>query len=331
MILTSKTVHRRGQSGAAHAHVHHGTGRSRRQPTAFVCNRFLSIMRSGNRGPFPPCRGSVLALGRAVLACVCFALVMEGCAKKQIKQGVPFGLDTIPTEKVVHTGESWREKGMRLVHENDYQQAIEAFKNYVVENPEDSFGFNALAVCYKNLGDHSAAMRNYERALELVVSPEEKAKILANIGNLYFSANKPQVALGFYKEAAEFDKNPLDLVLIARTFIVLQEFDRAKKVLEEAETLRDRPGNSEKGEDRGLAAYLMAHSYAALGEGDKVVEYLRKALEANPKRFVPRLKRDLSDQKNILYTLKEDPELLKTLDSYSLEALLNYGFKQKDR
>lgn len=276
----------------------------------------------------PHAREEVPGLWRAGLACLCFVLALGGCAKKQVKQGVPFGLDAIPVEKVVRTDEPWREKGMRLVHENNYQQAIDAFKNYVLENPEDSFGFNALAVCYKNLGDPSEAMSNYERALELVVSPEEKAKILANIGNLYFSADKPQAALGFYKEAAEFDKNPLYLVLIARTFIVLQELDRAKKVLVEVETLKDRFDTQERGEDRGLASYLVAHSYAALSEEDKVREYLRKALKANPKRFVPRLKRDLSDEKNILYTLKEDPDLTKALDGYSLEALLDYGFKR---
>ena len=61
--------------------------------------------------------------------------------------------------------ESWKEKGVRLAKEKDYSKAIEAFMQQVVEEPESFFGFNAIAVCYKNLGDHSNAMKNFERAL----------------------------------------------------------------------------------------------------------------------------------------------------------------------
>lgn len=218
---------------------------------------------------------------------------------------------------------------MRLVHDNKYEEAVKAFKAYVLEDPEDSFGFNALAVCYKNLGDQANAMRNYERALELVVSPEEKAKILGNVGNLYFAADKPQAALGFYKEAATVcEKNSLYRALIARTFIALQEYDRAGKVLAEVEKLQKHQDKHEREEDRGLAPYLMAQSYAALNEEEKVLEYLRKALKTNPGKFVPRLKKDLSDQKSLLYTLKEDPALSGILSGYSLETLLDFGFNR---
>ncbi len=104
---------------------------------------------------------------------------------------------------------SWKDKGVRLAKEKDYSKAIEAFMQHVVEEPESFFGFNAIAVCYKNLGDPSNAMKNFERAFEFTESPEERAKVLANIGNLYFSAGRSQVALDNYKEAAsEFPKDP---------------------------------------------------------------------------------------------------------------------------
>ncbi|MEW6140800.1 MAG: tetratricopeptide repeat protein [Thermodesulfobacteriota bacterium] len=266
-----------------------------------------------------------------VIACFSLVLMIGGCGKKPLRNGVPFGLDVIPMRKVASPPpeETWKEKGMRLVEESKYEEAIEAFKRHIVEDPEGSFGFNALAVCYKNLGDQPQAMRNYERALELVTSSEEKAKILSNIGNLYFSANKPQAALGFYKEAhAIFANNPLYPVLIARTFIVLQEYDRARKALEQAEKLRDHLDKYEREEDRGLASYLMAHSYAALNEEEKVREYLKKALKANPKKYVRKLKKDLSDEKNLLYTLKEDTVLSEVLDDYSLHSVLYFGFNR---
>ncbi|MBM3301944.1 MAG: tetratricopeptide repeat protein, partial [Deltaproteobacteria bacterium] len=122
-------------------------------------------------------------------------VLLVGCGVKAVPKGVPFGLDRIPTQKRVSPTEGWKDKGVRLAEEKQYNEAVEAFRNYVVEAPTDFFGFNALAVCYKNMGDHSQAMQNFERALELADSSEEKAKIMANIGNLYFSAEKPQAAL----------------------------------------------------------------------------------------------------------------------------------------
>jgi tetratricopeptide (TPR) repeat protein len=173
---------------------------------------------------------------RYLLIGICAALVASGCGKKVIRQGMPFDLDRVFTGIPSAKEESWKEKGIRLAKEKDYPKAIEAFMQEVVEEPESFFGFNAIAVCYKNLGDHTNAMKNFERAAEFAESPEERAKLLANIGNLYFSAGRPQVALDNYKEAAsQFPKDPLYLILIARTFLVLGDNERARKVLATAE------------------------------------------------------------------------------------------------
>ncbi len=208
-----------------------------------------------------------------------------------------------------------------MAKEKDYSRAIEAFMQHVVEEPESFFGFNAIAVCYKNLGDHTNAMKNFERAFEFTESPEERAKVLANIGNLYFSAGKPQVALGYYKEAAsEFPKDPLYLILIARTFVILDDYERAKKVLAAAEKIHKNLEKYERGEDKGLGSYLAASCYLALNEESKVFQYLESALRANPARYVPRIEKDTADEKNLLYTLKDDPLLKKIMTKYSAKV-----------
>ncbi len=127
-------------------------------------------------------------------------------------------------------------------------------------------------------------MKNYERALEFADSPDEKAKILANIGNLYFSADKTSGGAGYYKEAAkEFEKNPLYLIYIARTFMFLEDNDRAGKVLASAEKMHKDLEKYERDDDKGLGSYLMAHCYAGLGQEDRVFHHLEKALKANRK------------------------------------------------
>jgi len=245
-------------------------------------------------------------------------LLLGGCGKKAVRTGIPFSLDTVFVGVASRPQESLREKGIRLAKEKDFDAAIEAFQNHVLQEPNDFFGFNALAVCYKNLGDHAKAMKNYERALEFAQAQEDRAKVLANIGNLYFSADKPQVALGYYKEAAsEFTKNPLYLVFIARAFVVLNEPERARKVLAEVERVHDDLERYESEDDRGLGSYHMAYSFLALNEEDKVFKYLEDALKANPSKYVTRLETDFSDEKSLWYTLKDEPKLKKVMRRYA--------------
>jgi len=231
---------------------------------------------------------------------------------------MPFDLDKVFTGIPSPKEGAWKDQGVRLAKEKDYARAIEAFKQHVVEEPESFFGFNAIAVCYKNLGDHANAMKNFERAFEFTESPEERAKVLANIGNMYFSAGRPQVALDRYKEAAsEFPKDPLYHILIARTFLVLEDHERARKVLAAAEKVHKNLEKYERGEDKGLGSYLAANCYLALNDEKKVFQYLESALKANPGRYVPRIEKDTADEKSLLYTLKDDPLLKKTLEKYA--------------
>ncbi len=258
---------------------------------------------------------------RFLLIGICAIVAAAGCGKKAVRQGMPFDLDKVFTGIPSPKEESWKEKGVRLAKEKDYPKAIEAFTQHVVEEPESFYGFNAIAVCYKNLGDHSNAMKNFERASEFTESPEERAKVLANIGNLYFSAGRLQVALDNYKEAAsEFPKDPLYLVLIARTFLMLGDHERAKRVLATAEKIHKNLEKYERGEDKGLGSYLAASCYLALNDESKVLQYLESALKANPAKYVPRIEKDTADEKNLLFTLKDDPSLKKIMAKYSATA-----------
>jgi len=254
--------------------------------------------------------GVLLVLGALLATC--------GCAKKILRTGVPFELDKVFQGKPAVLKTSPKEKGIRLAKERNFQEAIEAFTQHVLEEPENFSGFNALAVCYKNMGDHANAMKNFERALEFAESTEEQAKILANIGNLYYVANKPQVALGYYKEATtKFDKNPLYLILIARTFVALQDYNRARRVLTTAEEIHKDLQKYERDDERGLGSYLMAYCYVALNDEEKVYYHVENALKANPGRYVNRFKEDVNDATSPLYTLKGDPRFDKIVKTYS--------------
>jgi tetratricopeptide (TPR) repeat protein len=257
----------------------------------------------------------------AMLIGICILLIASGCGRRISKHGIPFDLDKVFTGKPTLLKESWKEEGIRQAKEGKFESAIEAFTKHVIEEPENFFGFNAIAICYKNLGDHTKAMQNFERALEFAGEKEDKAKVFANMGNLYFAANSHQVALGYYKEAAaEFEKNPLYLILIARTFLHLGEPERASKVLIAAEEIHKNLDKYERDDEKGLGYYLMAQCYLALNDEERMFQRLEKALKANPFRYVKRIEKDINDEKNLMYTLKEDERLKKALRLYATKA-----------
>jgi hypothetical protein len=106
-------------------------------------------------------------------------------------------------------------------------------------------------------------------------------------------------------------------VLIARTFVILNDYDRARKVLTSAEEMHKNLEKYERDEDKGLGSYLMAYCYLALDEEDKVFQHLENALKANAEKYASRIENDVSDEKSLLYTLKDDPRLKKMLSRYS--------------
>ncbi len=248
----------------------------------------------------------------------CVLLLSVSCSKKIVLQKSVFDLDNLSFEQPESSGENLKEKGIRLAREKTFPEAIECLKKYTETEPKDFSAFNAMAISYKNIGDFSQAMKYFEKALNLTNVPEERAKILANIGNLYYLTGKYQAALGFYKEAAsEFDRNPMYMILIARTFVILGDYDRARKVLAIVDGRSLETDDFEKGEDRGLNNYLLAEIYTGLNDEKDVYKNLAAALKLNSLRFSDKLRQDMKDEKNLFYTLQGDRRIEKMLARYS--------------
>ncbi len=257
----------------------------------------------------------------ALVAAMCLSLSVGGCSKKIFRKRTMSRFDKDVTKHKSREYVDWKKNGIRLAREGNLEEAIEAFKNHVVEEPENFVGFNAIGVCYKKMGDHAGSMANYNRALEFADSPEERAKVLSNIATLYFSVGKRQAALGYYKEAASQDEsNPIYLISIARTFIVMDAYDRARKVLDEAEKIHLNLKKYERAEDRGQGYYLMGYCFISLDEPDKALKYLERALRENPAKYLKRIQGALNDEKSLLFTLKDDPKLRRVLNRYARRA-----------
>jgi hypothetical protein len=93
--------------------------------------------------------------------------------------------------------------------------------------------------------------------------------------------------------------------------VVLDDYERPKGAAAAEKTLQDLE-KYERGETRGWDHISPAQCYLALNDESKVFQYLESALKANPARYA-RIEKDVVDERNLLYTLKDDPLLKKTM------------------
>lgn len=83
------------------------------------------------------------------------------------------------------------EKGVALVEQESYADAIEQLGLALLENPEDADVLNYLGYSHRKLGNYEEAERFYLRALES--EPEHRG---ANeyLGELYLETDRPELA-----------------------------------------------------------------------------------------------------------------------------------------
>ncbi len=97
--------------------------------------------------------------------------------------------------------EAWFLFGVSLVHEHQYHQAIEAFRQVIALRPDLAEPHNNLAAVYNNLGDTQAAVRELEIALDkrpnYTIAEE-------NLADLYI-----KLALKHYRNVLKTSSNPV--------------------------------------------------------------------------------------------------------------------------
>jgi hypothetical protein len=69
-----------------------------------------------------------------------------------------------PSEQVAN---GWLARANQLYDQGKWEEAKNAFLKYLEETPDDPGAIADLGVCYKELGDYSRALRNFDRALVL--------------------------------------------------------------------------------------------------------------------------------------------------------------------
>ncbi len=175
-------------------------------------------------------------------------------------------------------------RGDILMARKMYREAIETYREAI---RDAAVAYNKIGIAYHQLMDFNAALENYDMALQLdptyaeainnigtvryaqkkhkrAIREYEKAlkyaprsaSIYSNLGTAYFARKKYKDAFEAYQTALELDPN------------VFEHRNTAGSLLQERSV-----------EERAKFHFYLAKTYAKAGMVDRVLEYMRKALE----------------------------------------------------
>jgi Tfp pilus assembly protein PilF len=91
------------------------------------------------------------------------------------------------------------EKGIEILYQSRYQDAIIEFESAIKTDPESFEAYHYLAASYANLGKHKQAIEYYKKAIE--INPEYASSYF-NLG-LIFEQNADRESACFYFLKAE--------------------------------------------------------------------------------------------------------------------------------
>jgi tetratricopeptide (TPR) repeat protein len=173
-------------------------------------------------------------------------------------------------------------RGRYAAAAGEYQKALEV-------QPNDPTVHNRLGICYQQLGNDAQARREYDRALEL---DPGYAEAWNNIGTLEQASRRFKPAVRAYKKAIQTKpglatpwKNLgnayLALGRVQDGFEAYQEAFRLDPTILEARG----PDIAAAGIDVATQSFYLAKLFAARGQTDAAIEFLRRAKQAGFRDF----------------------------------------------
>jgi serine/threonine-protein kinase len=296
----------------------------------------LGVIRSGTGNP----EGAIAEFERALVLEPTSAPAYAGLASAYAGMGQPALAESTYHRAIAMKPDYWGgyyELGKFYYGAGDYRGSVEQFGRVVELNPDNAFGYLNLGSAFWRLGKIADARKMFERSLEVepnyrafnnlgnvhymegryedAAANFEKAielnktsfRTWATLGNAYYWIHgKRESALEAYRKAAALaedqrrvtPRDPGLLTSLAGYYAILGEEDRATPLLEQA--LEIDPDNS-------LVAFFAGHAYEQMGDRDKAMEWIGKALRTGYSK---------SDVENdpFLEALREDSRFAQVLD-----------------
>jgi tetratricopeptide (TPR) repeat protein len=168
----------------------------------------------------------------------------------------------------------------------EYAEAAKTYKQLVVQAPKNPVYLNKLGIAYHQQTMLSVAQRFYEKAAK---ADPQYADALNNIGTVYYQRKKYGKAVRYYRKALQIRETmPAVYCNLGYAYFSEKHYVEAMDAFQRAVQLdpavfdhSSRTGSilqdrSLVGE-RGMFNFLLAKSYAQMGNAERCAHYLRKA------------------------------------------------------
>jgi tetratricopeptide (TPR) repeat protein len=185
-------------------------------------------------------------------------------------------------------------RGDILMARKDYAEAAKVFEAMLVSDPHNASLLNKTGMAYELLGDIPRAQRAYKKA---VSADKHASSALNNLGTIEYSAARYGKAIKYYKKAiATGEIVPADYTNLGYAYCGIKEFPKAMDAFNKAlamdpEVFDHRGGTGSILQQRSTTDpadlhFLLAKSYAKIGDAVRTARYLKMARDEGYKDFL---------------------------------------------
>ena len=180
-----------------------------------------------------------------------------------------------------------------LVARKEYAMAAAAYEKILASNPKDAALLNKIGMAYQQLGDEGKAEKYYKRAWK---ADNHYSSAMNNLGTVEYGKKHYKNAIKDYRRALAVGTDRATIYSnLGYAYCGRKDYPRATVAFEKALAI-DPTIFSHHGEfgsiflqrsapDPGTVYYLMAKSYAKLGDANETAHYLKLARDAGYKNL----------------------------------------------
>jgi tetratricopeptide (TPR) repeat protein len=185
------------------------------------------------------------------------------------------------------TAEQLERRGDELRAEKNYLDALDYYHAALSKHPNSAAIYNKMGIAELLIQRYPEAKKSFERAIKV---DRQYADAYNNEGVIFYIGKKYSRAIDRYNKAIQLHEDTASYYSnLGAALFSKKEFD--KSVLAYSRALAIDPDVFERTSKAGVAAqmskpedrahydYVVAKLYAKMGEADRSLEYLRKAME----------------------------------------------------
>lgn len=165
-------------------------------------------------------------------------------------------------------------KGNAFLQRNQFEEAIENYRNVIDLIPDDDQAYNSIGIAYSNIGQYEVALKYFLKSIK--INPNND-KVYNNLGITYADLKQYQKAIDNYQKAIEINPdNNAAYFNIGNAFGNLKKYEEAEKNFKKAVEID--PENYSALNNLGLA-------FLAVDKIDNAIEAFQKGQEINPENI----------------------------------------------